>query len=202
MQLGSFQLAHSPKALCKLVCAAPSGDDADGLSSATSAASFVCPRALKECNVTVQTRMSRPLDKGERARIGVSQLRRFLEQLLQRRCFLNTPGNFKFSCSFSLAFLLLACPSRNAVTTRTPTASCCLSLDQPNEASHATGIWRMCLPSCRCWSASSAPPPPSCRRRRCVGSAVESDRWLGLQKKPQWRCCIPQLSISMHTLCS
>ncbi len=33
----------------------------------------------------LEHRLDRRLDKGERARVGVSQLRRFLEQLLQRR---------------------------------------------------------------------------------------------------------------------
>ena len=38
-----------------------------------------CPAAAP------QARLGRRLDKAERARIGVGQLRRFLEQLLQRR---------------------------------------------------------------------------------------------------------------------
>lgn len=42
-------------------------------------------RALVRCS-TLQARLGRRLDKAERARIGVGQLRRFLEQLLQRRC--------------------------------------------------------------------------------------------------------------------
>jgi len=43
-------------------------------------------RRQEEADVSVlETRLSHVLDKGERARIGVSQLRRFLEQLLQRR---------------------------------------------------------------------------------------------------------------------
>lgn len=33
----------------------------------------------------LEARLGRRLDKAERARIGVGQLRRFLEQLLQRR---------------------------------------------------------------------------------------------------------------------
>ena len=36
----------------------------------------------------LQARMGRGLEAGERARIGTGQLRRFLEQLLQRRCVL------------------------------------------------------------------------------------------------------------------
>ena len=64
----------------------------------------MCSWALKECNVTTQTRMSRPLDKGERARIGVSQLRRFLEQLLQRRCFFTPLGILTFPVPFPWPF--------------------------------------------------------------------------------------------------
>jgi len=40
----------------------------------------------EECDVAeLQHRLDRSLEKAERARIGVGQLRRFLEQLLQRR---------------------------------------------------------------------------------------------------------------------
>jgi hypothetical protein len=34
----------------------------------------------------LEARLGRKLEKAERARIGVGQLRRFLEHLLQRRC--------------------------------------------------------------------------------------------------------------------
>lgn len=40
----------------------------------------------EDCDVAeLQHRLDRSLEKAERARIGVGQLRRFLEQLLQRR---------------------------------------------------------------------------------------------------------------------
>ena len=42
----------------------------------------------------LEHRLDRRLDKGERARVGVSQLRRFLEQLLQRRWVLTAPLKF------------------------------------------------------------------------------------------------------------
>ena len=34
----------------------------------------------------LEGRLDRKLDRAERSRVGVTQLRRFLEQLLQRRC--------------------------------------------------------------------------------------------------------------------
>ncbi|KAL0045566.1 hypothetical protein WJX82_010232 [Trebouxia sp. C0006] len=47
----------------------------------------------EECDVAeLQHRLDRSLEKAERARIGVGQLRRFLEQLLQRRYLENVPA--------------------------------------------------------------------------------------------------------------
>ena len=44
----------------------------------------------EDCDVAeLQHRLDRSLEKAERARIGVGQLRRFLEQLLQRRSVLS-----------------------------------------------------------------------------------------------------------------
>lgn len=60
----------------------------------------------EDCDVAeLQHRLDRSLEKAERARIGVGQLRRFLEQLLQRR---------------STAYLL---PSKQAMTQHSMKAS-------------------------------------------------------------------------------
>ena len=49
----------------------------------------------------LEHRLDRRLDKGERARVGVSQLRRFLEQLLQRRCALEQTNQHPFNVCYS-----------------------------------------------------------------------------------------------------
>ncbi len=139
----------------------------------------------------LEHRLDRRLEAAERNRIGVTQLRRFLEQLLQRRY---TPSAFRKQqqhrcqlkpehreASCSLAFY----GRHTLVKSKQPVTG--LSTQQMNytiaqlqlqgrgelqciqpslRAERMPGTWRMCRALCRCWRRSTGMPPSGWKTHR------------------------------------